>query len=154
MELYSATAPQLVSGIDIFGDESNLRIPANEFVIFRAALGSKHRQNSTAIRRRDRHPTVKLEPAIGNYTESELIDIELQASFVIAYEDIGLENTQIGSVLARAGRGIPRVQPPEPWRSVSPGDFRFRVQVDLLSAGTVRRNQYFIVGYQFRALFP
>jgi hypothetical protein len=129
--MYSTTAPQLVSGIDIFGDESDVRIPTDEFVVLRAALGSNHGQNSTAIRRRDHHPTPKLETTIGNYTETELIDIELQASVVISYEDIGLENAQIGSLLARAGRGMLRLRSSEPLRSVSPGDFRFRVQFDL-----------------------
>src|ERR1700722_4357818 len=134
MEMYSTAAPQFVNGKDIFGKETIRRTPADAFVVLRAPLGSNHRQNSAAIRRRDCDPTAKLETTIGNHAESELIDIELQASVMVAYENIGLENTQIRSLFARAGRGMIHVRPLQPLRSGAPGNFRFRAQVDLLSA--------------------
>jgi hypothetical protein len=92
MKMHPAAPPQVIGGIDIFGDKANLCGPADKLVVLRAALGSNQRQNRTAIRGRDRYPTVKFETAIGNYAESKPVYIELQASVMIAYEDVGLEN--------------------------------------------------------------
>src|ERR1700722_4041903 len=114
--------------MDIFGDKANVCVAPDVFVIFGAAPGSDQRQDRTAIRWRDRHPTVKFEAAIGNYAKSELIYIEFQASVVIAYEDGRVEDTQIRLLFAPAERGGVR----ELWRFPAAG-LTFRVQVDFLS---------------------
>src|SRR5882757_9490496 len=95
---HPAAAPQIVGGMNVFGDKRNLRVPADQLVVLRAALGGDHRQDRAAVGRRNRHPSAEFETRFGNNAESKLIDIKLQRSIVIANKNIRLENTQIGTL--------------------------------------------------------
>ena len=75
---------------------------ADAFVVLRAPFGSDEGENRTAIRRSNRHPaSAKLKLGVSNYTESQLAHIKLHASIMIANEDGGLEDSEIGTLLTR-----------------------------------------------------
>jgi hypothetical protein len=100
MKADPAATPQLEGRVDILGDESDLRMPANKLVVFRTSFGSHQGENSTAIRRSNRCPaSAKLKAGVSHYTESQLAHVKLQASIMVANEDRGLEDAKIGTLL-------------------------------------------------------
>jgi hypothetical protein len=112
MKADPAAPPQLEGRVNILGDEPNLRMPADVLVVFRAPFGSDEGENRAAIRRSYGHPAAaKLEASVGQHTESQLVDVELQASIVVANEDGGLEDSKIGAL---------RVQVGSPWSTAPP----------------------------------
>jgi len=106
VELDAATAPELEGGVDVFGDEGDLGAAADEFVIFGAAFGGDEGENGAAVGRSDGDPaSAKLELGVGDDGEAELADVEVEAAIVIADEDGGLEDAEIGVGAVRWGRG-------------------------------------------------
>jgi hypothetical protein len=106
MKMNPALTPLLIHGIDIFGDENDLSRPANQIIFFRAWLRRDKRNNRAAIRRRHRYPAATaFKAVISNQVESKLIQVELQASILIANENRGEENAQVGRLAIQAQRG-------------------------------------------------
>jgi hypothetical protein len=81
-------APFVVFGVDIFGDEVELAIATDEFV----CLGIRWRQGQgdacAAVRRRNLDPSAaRLEDFIHHQPETKLVNVETQASLLIANEN-------------------------------------------------------------------
>src|SRR5271156_524696 len=74
-----------------------MSVPPDKLVVFRTALGRSQRENGAAIGRRDRDPAPKIEAALGDYLESQLVDIKFQAEIEVANKDIRLEDPKIGA---------------------------------------------------------
>jgi hypothetical protein len=106
----SAFVPHLKRGIYIFCDERNLARPANLLEFFGIGpWGGKHK-NRAAIRGSHCDPTITgFEANISNQTESKLVQVEMQASILIANENCTFKNTQVGFLPIQAGSG--RVDP-------------------------------------------
>ncbi len=96
---HSTAQPKIVGRKDVFGDESNLSWPPDELVSLRAALRSHHREDRAAIGRRDGHPPAEFKTRLGQHAEAKLIDVELQRSVVVPNKNVGLEQTEVGTLL-------------------------------------------------------
>src|ERR1700724_999413 len=95
MEADPAAAPQIVGGIDIFGDEGNLCVPPDQLVVVCATLRGNQCQNRTSVRWRNCHPPAELEAPIRHNAEPKLIDIEAPAALVVPHEDVGLDDPYV-----------------------------------------------------------
>src|SRR5262245_40103040 len=105
----SALTPLLMHGIDIFSDENNLPCPADQLIFFGAGGRSDKRNDRAAVRRRDRYPAANaFNVVVGHQTESELVQVELQAPIMIADENRGEENAQVGRLTIQAQSGSVR----------------------------------------------
>src|ERR1700760_3452480 len=138
VKMHSTAAPQFKRGVDIFCDETDLGWPTDELVVFRTTLGSNQCKDRTAVRRCNCNPAAKFETTVRNHAEPELIHVEVEASIVIANENIGLENTKIRTPLTRVkGGGV--LYPPHRG-AARLGNFGVRAQVRLLEALELRRS--------------
>jgi hypothetical protein len=110
LKMNAALTPLLERGINIFGDESNLTGPANELEFFRFGLRSHQYKDRAAIWRRNSYPAVTgFEADIGDQPESKPVQVELQASLLVANENGALENSQVRvlPIQPRSGRVNP-----------------------------------------------
>ena len=97
VEANPALAPFAKLGGDIFGDKNNLRGPANELVLCRIGIGRDQRQDRRAVRRRYRYPALAgLQAGIKRQIEPQLIQVESQASILIANINVDRVNPEIG----------------------------------------------------------
>jgi hypothetical protein len=97
IEADAAERPLLIFRDDIFGDEDDLGGTANELVLGRIWLGGNEGKNGGAVGRSDcdeAFPGLKLD-VIGE-VEAELIDVEAEAAVLIADEDLGGMDTEVG----------------------------------------------------------
>ena len=93
--------PELVGGVDVFGDEADLGVAADESVFFGAGFGSDEGEDGLTVGRGDGDPAaVEGEIDVGEDAEAELVDVELEASFVVADVDGGFEDAQVGALRA------------------------------------------------------
>ena len=77
---------------DIFGNKNYLRGPADELVLRGAGLGRDQREHRGAVGRGDGYPAAGLKLGVEGQIESKLIQIESQASLLIANEDVDRVN--------------------------------------------------------------
>jgi hypothetical protein len=56
VKTHTVPLPELVGGVDVFGDEADLGVAADEMVFFGAGFGSDEREDGLTVRRRDRDP--------------------------------------------------------------------------------------------------
>jgi hypothetical protein len=107
-----ALGPLLKIGHNIFGNENNVPGAANELVFLRAWLWSDEHKHCRAIRRSDRYPTPDGNMGISEQIESELVQVESQASIHIGNEDDKGVNTEVGPVAPgeKATRSAPGVE--------------------------------------------
>jgi hypothetical protein len=83
--MYSAGTPDLKPGHKIFRDEYGpLFRLTDELVFFRSGLGSDKRQRRAAIRSCNQDETAMLSGTICNQPEPKLLEIESEASILIA----------------------------------------------------------------------
>ena len=98
-----ALAPFAELGGDIFGDKNNLCGPANELVLCRIGIRRDQRQHRRAIRRRDRYPALAgLQAGVKCQIETQLIQVEPQASILIAHINVDRVNPEIRITPVRA----------------------------------------------------
>src|SRR5262245_35719912 len=103
MKTNSALTPLLIYGIDVFSDENNLPRPANQLIFFGAGRRSDKRKDRAAVRRPDRYPSAATFKAVINeQTESELVQVESQASILIADENRGEKYAQVRRLAIQA----------------------------------------------------
>src|SRR5262245_7144464 len=103
MKLNPTIMPLLTDGINIFSDENVLLRLANQLIFFGVGVRSDKRKERITIRRRDRHPaTTAFKAVISDQSESELVQVESEASILIADENRDEENAQVGSPAIQA----------------------------------------------------
>src|SRR5215510_9842600 len=103
MKTNPALEPLLINGIDVFGDENNLPRTANKLIFFGVGGRSDERKDRVAVRRRDRYPAATaFKAVISDQTESELVQIESQALILVANENRGEKNAQVGRLAIQA----------------------------------------------------
>ena len=79
--------------------------PADELVFLRAGIGRDQRKHRGAIGRRNGYPALSgLKPSIKGQIEPKLIQVESEASLLIANKDIDRVNAEIWRGRAAHGR--------------------------------------------------
>jgi hypothetical protein len=92
-----ARAPFVKLGRNIFGDEDDLRRPADECVVFRVGLGCDQRKHGAAVGRSNRHPALTRSKAdITDQTESKLVQVKSQTLILIANKDVNSVDAEMG----------------------------------------------------------
>ena len=103
---HSTFAPFFVLGVNVFGEKENPAIAANQLVVRRIGLGSDECQVRAAIRRGYLDPSfARLKAVIHHQLKSKLVDIELHAAFLIAYEHDDVVYAQIRFTKVKAQDG-------------------------------------------------
>jgi hypothetical protein len=102
----SVIAPFGELGVDIFGNEIDLRVASDEFLCRRVRHRQGKRETRAAIRRRNLDPPpTRFEAFIHHKPETKLVDVESQASFLIANEDHDEMETEIRVLPIEAQKG-------------------------------------------------
>ena len=90
-------APFAVQGHHVLCNKHDLARAPDEFDPFRVGPGYNQGEHRAAVRRRNRYPTLPgPEANIPDQAEAELIQIEVEASILIANEDVDRMNPQMG----------------------------------------------------------
>ncbi len=77
----------------------------DELIFFRLGLGSDEREQRGAIRRGNQNKAAMLSKlVINDQTESKLVQVESQASILIANEDRNMVKTEVGVFSIQANR--------------------------------------------------
>jgi hypothetical protein len=98
--------PKLVSGVDVFGEEADLRLATDEAEFFGAGFGSDEREDGLTVGRRNGDPTAVVgEIDIGENAEAKPVDVEVEASLVIANVDGGFEDAEVRTLRALGAVG-------------------------------------------------
>ena len=106
-KLNPAFGPLVEFGDDIIGDKGNLGCPPDKLVFSGAGFRRDKREDRSAVRRRDGYPAFpRLETSIIDQTESELIEVEPQASILITNKNLNGVKTKVGFLSVRANRGL------------------------------------------------
>ena len=101
VEADAESLPELVGGVDVLGEEADLGVAADEAVFVGAGFGSDEREDGLTVGRGDRDPTAVVgEVDIGEDAEAELVDVEVEASVVIADVDGGFEDAEVRALRA------------------------------------------------------
>src|SRR6202035_2627681 len=88
VKAHAEPLPELVGGVDVLGEEADLRFSADEPVFVGAGFGSDERENGLTIWRGDRDPAAVVgEIDVGEDAEAELVHVEVETAFVIADVD-------------------------------------------------------------------
>ena len=96
---HTATTPLAIGSHDIFGDKSNRSALTNQLVVIRVGLRCNQGDHCGAVWRRDSNPTLPgLKANIKGQIESKLIEIEPQASILIANEDIDRIDAEVATI--------------------------------------------------------
>lgn len=102
MEPDPALAPFFAFGAYVFGHENNLGGLTDELAFFRAGLRSDQRKTCRPIRRANGQPAIaRREAVIKSQMKSKLIQVEPQASILIANINRYRVETEIGILAAR-----------------------------------------------------
>src|SRR5271154_902940 len=104
---YAAAAPEIVGAVDVFGDEADLGLAADQAVFVGAGFGSDEGEQGCAVRRGDGDPTAIA--GIGDVrddAEPELLDVEPEALILVADVDGGVEDTKVRALGALAVFGF------------------------------------------------
>ena len=106
-EIYAAGAPFAEFGGDVFGDESNVGVAADEFVVGGIGVGSGKGEIGLTVGRCDDGPAaIRLGASVVDKPEAELVYVEIHAAVKISDEDgDGLE-AQKGGVAGKIGHGV------------------------------------------------
>jgi hypothetical protein len=89
----------VVLSYDIVSHKRNLRGPTDKLVFSGAGPGRDEREYGGAVRRRYGYPSFTgLEAGIIDQTESELVEVEPQASILISNENLDGVKTKVGFV--------------------------------------------------------
>jgi len=112
-ETHPAAAPFFVFGLDILGDEVNARVSANE-LRHRIRHSLRECDVCGAVRGSDFNPADARDVLIHNQAETELVQIEAQASLLIANEDHDEMERDVGVSLVQTERKA--VHPKRQWR--------------------------------------
>ena len=111
VEAHAVLLPELVGGVDVLGDEADLSVAADEPVFVGAGFGSDEREDGLTIRRGDCDPTsVVGESDVGEDAEAKVVDVEIEAAFVIADVDGGFEDAQVGALRTLRAVGACRLR--------------------------------------------
>src|SRR5437762_8803902 len=106
-KLNPAFGPLVELGNDIIGDKRNLGGPADKLVFSGIGLRRNKREDRGAVWGRDGYPAFTgLETGVIDQTESELIQIEPQASILISNENLNGVKTKVGFFSVRANRRL------------------------------------------------
>ena len=93
----SASSPLAVRGHDIVGNKGNGRRLANSLVLIGLGIRCDQGKHGRTVGRRNPYPAFPgLEAHIKGQTESKLIHVESQASVLIANENVGSVNAEVG----------------------------------------------------------
>jgi hypothetical protein len=103
MEPHTAVVPELIGGVDVFGEKADLGVASDELVVLCARLGSDEGEDGGAVGRGDGDPAaIEVEARIGDDAEAELVDVKLQALVVVADVDGGFEDAEVWALGAVA----------------------------------------------------
>lgn len=92
-----ALAPFFEFGQHILGQKNNLSGPVYELLFFRIGFGSHQRESCSAIRGSNSQPAIaRRKDGITGQGESKLVQIELEASILIANENTDSVQTEVG----------------------------------------------------------
>ena len=106
LKLNAALTPFPELGRDVFGDKDDLGGPADELVLSRPGPRCNKREHRRSVGRGDRYPAgTGRKAGIEGQGESQLVQIESQASVVIANEDGDMLKTEIGVLPIQAWSG-------------------------------------------------
>src|SRR6516225_2887067 len=100
---HPTAAPFFILGLNIFGDEIDARVAANEFRD-RISLGLDEREVCTPVGRSDLDPAETADALIHNQTEAELVHVEAQASLLVANEDHDEVEGKVGILFIQGER--------------------------------------------------
>jgi hypothetical protein len=104
LEAHAALGPLLEFSGDVFGDEDDLRGPADEFVLLGVGLGNDERQDGGAVRRSHADPSLTgLHARVEGDVKAELVDEKAQAAILVADEYVDAVKAQVRR-LAERGR--------------------------------------------------
>ncbi len=95
----SALSPLAVGSHDIFRHKRDRRGLADQFVLIRVGFGRDQGEHGGAMRRRNTYPALSgLKADIKGQVKSELIQVEPQASVLIADENVDRVHAEVGEV--------------------------------------------------------
>ena len=98
LKVDATATPEIVGAVDVFGDEADLGCATNESGFFGAGAGCDEGEQGRAIGRGDGDPAaIDCVGDVGDDTETQLVDVELKAHFVVADVDGGIEEAQVGT---------------------------------------------------------
>ena len=103
--MHSAAAPFVVLGLDIFGDEVNASIATNE-CRYRIRQSLCECDVCGAVGGSDFDPADTRDGLIDNQAEMELVQVEAQASFLIANKNHDEVERDVGVLLVQAEREL------------------------------------------------
>jgi hypothetical protein len=99
VKAHTMSLPELVGGVDVLGDETDLGFAADETVFVGPGFGSNECEDGLTVRRSDCDPAAVVSAGdVGKDVEAELVDVEVEASFVIADINGGFEDAQVGAL--------------------------------------------------------
>ncbi len=111
MKFDPALAPFLEFGSDVLSHKNDVRAPANELIFFGVGLRSNKRKDRGAIRRSNRCPAITgIQMGINDQVEPELVQVESQASILIADKDRNVVQAEMELLSIRAVGGLVRPQ--------------------------------------------
>ena len=106
-ELDATLGPLVILGKNIVGNKSNLRSAADKLVLSGRRVRFDKREYRGPVGRSHRDPALTgLKMGIIDQTESELLDVEFQASILISNENLDRVKAEIGIFAIRARRWL------------------------------------------------
>src|SRR5260370_32417575 len=109
MKANPALAPLIVLGSDVLGHKNDVAAPANELVFFGVGLRSNESKDRSAIRGSNRYPAITgFHAGINDQTEPKLVQVESQASILIANQDRNVVQTEMELLSSQAIDGLVR----------------------------------------------
>src|SRR5712671_851980 len=109
-EAHSSLAPFAKLGSDIFCNENNRRRPADELVLWGIGIGRNQGKHRRPVGWCNRYPSLAGRKAsIKSQMESELVQVEAQASILISNEYIDSMDTEVRFVSIEVKTGLVRL---------------------------------------------
>ena len=96
MKPNSAPAPFVKLGRNVFSDEDDLGMPANQHAFLGVGLGGDQRKHGAAVRRGNRYPALTgSEANVTDQIEPKLVDIKSQALILVTDVDVDCVNAKV-----------------------------------------------------------